>query len=326
MSFSSFINNICSLLGLKLGRTISAWGNPFAPYGIKKGDFSISGHNIHFKELGISISRQKATAILEGYSNAIKLVQKVNARYSTDVNGDLNASIQDIRFKINDEEELFILYEVFVEGVYNLSSSTHKPLALIDIGMNVGITSLFYASKPNVSKVFSFEPFFPTYQMAMNNISLNPPFSDKIIALNIGLDKQEQLLQLPYSFFQKGRMAVIGKEKKRGMHKNAVMKQSVILKSAANEFQKIKTQIKEHFVVCKMDCEGAEYHIMDDLFSHGLISAVDVYFIEWHYKQPGDIVSKLLASNFNVIHTTSPNLNSGMIYALKNEGLMPTST
>lgn len=319
MSFSSFINNACALFGFKIGRTISAWGNPFAQYGIKKGDFSISGNHIHFKGLGLSISTQKATALLEGYSDAVKLVQKANASFSTDDEGELIASIQDIRFKINDEEELFILYEVFVEGVYNLSSPSHKPLAIIDIGMNVGITSLFYARKPVVDKVFSFEPFLPTYQMAMNNISLNPLFSDKIFAFNIGLDKQEQVLQLPYSFYQKGRMAVNGKQQKTGLHKKEVSMEAVILKSAANEFQKIKTQTNGHLVVCKMDCEGAEYDIMDDLFSHGLLSVVDVYFIEWHYKHPADIVSMLMESNYNVISTTSPNLNSGMIYAIKNE-------
>jgi hypothetical protein len=71
------------------------------------------------------------------------------------------------------------------------------------------------------------------------------------------------------------------------------------------------------FVVCKMDCEGAEYEIIDSLYNAQQLSLADVYFIEWHYKSPEHIVSNLINTNYNVINTTFKALNSGMIYAIK---------
>ena len=57
-------------------------------------------------------------------------------------------------------------------------------------GMNIGITTLFYASKENVDKVFSFEPFMPTFSGAKQNVNLNKSTLDKIEVNNFGLAKK----------------------------------------------------------------------------------------------------------------------------------------
>lgn len=226
--------------------------------------------------------------------------------------------INDLKFKINDREELFILSEVFIEGAYNLISATEKRVALIDIGMNVGITSLFYAAQNNVDKVFSFEPFQPTFNMALKNFQLNEAYANKIQPNNFGLAKEAGELLVSYSLEQKGRMGLNGVPTDSNIIATNVSNQSIILKPVNDEFIKIKEKVRNHFVVCKIDCEGAEFEIMDSLFSSGEMLLPDVYFIEWHYKTPDDIVSKLFAGKYDVINTTFKSQNSGMIYAMKN--------
>jgi len=317
MSLSSLINNGGRLFGIKIARTVSSIGNKLAEYGIAKSDYSFAGDSIFFKRFNITLAAEKALPLLQGYENAIKLLNNGGAEFFTDPEGFLNIKINNVQFKINDEEELFILYEVFLENTYNLISPTTRPIALIDIGMNVGITSLFFAARPNVEKVFSFEPFLPTFNMALHNIGLNKSFSGKISPNNFGLAKDDGSLYVPYSLSQKGRMGLSGLPKKSNKIKQA-SEQEIFLKQVNNEFVKIKENTSGNFIVCKVDCEGAEYEIVDSLHKANLLSLPDVYFIEWHYKSPDEMVSKLANANFNVINTTFANLNSGMIYAMRN--------
>ena len=317
MSLTTFINNGSSLFGIKIKRTVSSFGNKLASYGIPKKDYTATGNKIYFKQLNISITKQRALPLLQGYDNAIKLLNNGGVEFLVDEEGDLTIKINNVQFKINDEEELFILCEIFLEGNYNLTAATNKPIALIDIGMNVGITSLFYAAQPKVDKVFSFEPFLPTYNMALHNLRLNSTIANKITPHNFGLAKEEATLLVPYSLSQKGRMGLSGLPKKSDKIIE-VSQQQIFLKPVTNAFIKIKEKTTENFIVCKIDCEGAEYEIIDALTTANLLNLPDVYFIEWHNKSPDEMVAKLVNAQFNVICTTFKNLNTGMVYAVKN--------
>ena len=79
--------------------------------------------------------------------------------------------------------------------LYTLTISySAKNSIVIDIGMNVGIASLFFATLPHVEKVYAFEPFKAPYLRAMDNFKLNPALSAKIQAYNFGLsNKFEEL-------------------------------------------------------------------------------------------------------------------------------------
>lgn len=318
MVVKTFIHNFFRLFGLKFGRTVSSFGNKMAVYNIKKNEYDILGDKIFFKELEIEIPVSKASPILERYQNAILLSKNGGFTFFVNDVGELITKNKTVQFKINDEEELFILSEIFLEGAYNLISPTQKKIALIDVGMNVGITTLFFASKDNVEKVFAFEPFQPTYSMALQNIKLNKAFAGKINANNFGLAKEDADIHVSYSPKEKGRMGTKGLPKSEGYIASNVSSQLMHLKSASKEFSKIKEQVKDHFVVCKIDTEGAEYEIIDSLYSAKLISVPDVYFIEWHEIKPDSIVTKLKESNYNVIETSFSLLHSGMIYAIKN--------
>ncbi len=95
------------------------------------------------------------------------------------------ASFKDLQLYIETPEEFFIIKEVFIEKDYNLLSQ--ESFVVFDIGMNIGISSLFFGLKNNVEKIYSFEPVVPTYNQALYNLGLNPRYSNKIEAFNFGL-------------------------------------------------------------------------------------------------------------------------------------------
>lgn len=317
MSLTNMVKNAGKFFGIRIGRTVPSFGNKLAAYEIEKDAYTLQDGQIFFKKFNISLAGEKALPMLEGYEHAVTLAARKGAIFSTANDGSLQIAIDNALFNINDEEELFILCEVFIEGAYNLLLPQNRKTALIDIGMNVGVTSIFYAAQPQVEKVFSFEPFTPTFNMALKNIALNSSFSDKIQPNNFGLAASDKQLQIPFSLKQKGRMGLKGIPEKSSVVKNDVALQPISLKEVKTQFQNIRELVKDNYVVCKMDCEGAEYELIDSLFESQLLSLPDVYFIEWHEKSPDSIVAKLMKENYTVINTTFRVLHSGMIYAVK---------
>ncbi len=94
-------------------------------------------------------------------------------------------TLQGITLSARRHDDLFFIGEVFAENVYNFK--TDRDVCAIDIGMNVGLSSLMFAQKHNVKEVHSFEPFQATYDRAVRNIALNTHFGGKIRPHNFGL-------------------------------------------------------------------------------------------------------------------------------------------
>src|SRR6185369_17215134 len=60
----------------------------------------------------------------------------------------ITITIQEINYYPTTYEEIFILFEIFCNGIYNFIPP--GPCIVLDIGMNVGFSSLFFASKDNI--------------------------------------------------------------------------------------------------------------------------------------------------------------------------------
>ena len=76
-------------------------------------------------------------------------------------------------------------------------------------------------------------------------------------------------------------------------------------------------------IVVKMDCEGSEFPIFEDLEVRGLIGKIRIFMIEWHKwwshdKTGFDLVRPLLANGFDILDQTNvANPHAGMIYAIR---------
>ncbi|MBC7845861.1 MAG: FkbM family methyltransferase [Flavobacterium sp.] len=223
------------------------------------------------------------------------------------------AHFNDLNLYLESSEEFFIVKEVFVENDYNLLSNEN--FVVFDIGMNIGISSLFFALNKNVDKIYSFEPVVTTYNQATYNLELNKAYSHKIEAFNFGLGGYSRVEKVLYNSQAKGNCG-IRLESSLVIDKKDAKEIEIIIKDISEVLPDLMAKHPGQKKVLKIDCEGAEYEILLKLNDANLLNGIDVLLIEWHDKGATILEELLVANNFSVIsrHLTSI---TGMIYAFK---------
>src|SRR5579863_6929591 len=106
------------------------------------------------------------------------------------VGSDIVVTIEDVSFYVRERDDLAFVQEIFLNNTYNVL--LQPDCCVIDIGMNIGLVSLMFATKPCVKEVHSFEPFERTYVRACANLTLNPAVAHKILANNVGLSEKDE--------------------------------------------------------------------------------------------------------------------------------------
>jgi len=226
--------------------------------------------------------------------------------------GHIIGKFNSMQFYIQSYEEMYILNEIFFEGTY--SFTTPSKCILIDIGMNVGFATLFFASLNNVMKIISYEPVLKTYEQGIKNLELNPNSREKIITYNLGVGKHNHFEEFQYSQEWKGSVGVreLSNTKKQSSKKIETVKVQI---------QDIEDVIKEAksyclSIVAKVDCEGAEYDIMRRLDALNELSSIDLFMIEWHDKGPNELTEILHKAGFATIVSRPYMIHDvGIIYA-----------
>ncbi len=210
-------------------------------------------------------------------------------------------------------EALGITKEVFLYNDYGISFGCDA--VLIDIGLNRGIASLFFATYPNIKKIYSFEPFKPTFDLARRNLELNPHLSEKIHAFNFGLGKAATTLELPYMTKATGGMSTTHDVCTGGKD---IRKETVVIKDAAKEITSILEENENQRIIVKCDCEGAEFEIFERLNDEGLVGGIDIVLMEYHFNKPDGLVSILTKNGFALsTRVLSKKMSTGYIYAVR---------
>jgi FkbM family methyltransferase len=223
------------------------------------------------------------------------------------------ACFNDLKVYLESSEEFFIVKEVFVEKDYNLLSNEN--FVVFDIGMNIGISSLFFALNKNAAQIYSFEPVVTTYYQAVYNLGLNPKYSHKIEAFNFGLGGSSRMEKVLYNSQAKGNCG-IRLESSLVIDKKDAKEIEIIIKDINEILPDLMAKHSGQHVVLKIDCEGAEYEILQKLNDSNLLKNIDVLLIEWHDKGAKILEDLLTANDFRIVsrHLTSI---TGMIYAFK---------
>lgn len=238
--------------------------------------------------------------------------------YGCTIDADVLTTPEGIHIDISHKADypLYMIKEVFFKSEYNLNIK--KDSILIDIGMNRAGVSLLFACHQNVKKIYAYEPFKPTFEMAQRNLLLNPDLASKIQALNIGLGKADATLQLPYMDTATGGMSTTYDG---CMGKNNGRTENVVIRDAAKEIAPILRGNSDKYIIVKCDCEGAEFDIFERLNEEKIVSQLDVVMMEYHVQKPDRLVD-ILAQNGFVVQTRigSAKSKTGYIYAVKTAG------
>lgn len=153
-----------------------------------------------------------------------------------------------IRFKIDNFDSL-IFAETFLSDIH-FSDVNLKDKIVIQAGGFIGDTALYYASRG--AKVYSFEPDINSYNLALENIKLNPELSESIVMRNYAVGSDEEI-DFPITTTGSGGSSAYNL---KGM--KTVKIKSVSVSAILDEFS-----INEPFLL-DLDIKGKEFEVIKD--------------------------------------------------------------
>jgi FkbM family methyltransferase len=265
--------------------------------------------------------------MLAGYNAALLLVNQWNSKFYRDEEGDLFVAIGDVRARVQNVEDLHVLQELFITGAYNMQFS--RPTALLDVGMHVGLTSLFFARQPQVV-VVGCEPCKLTFDQALENIALNPMLSDRIQTIKVGIGAatyQTIAGYLPRA--ANHQMSPTTNQNNYGMGPKFEYEETEI-KDIACIIDNIAMEYPGWDLALKIDLERTEYYIdgiteyliVQRLHVTGKIDGLSTIMIKWQRRKlagPIVIVNQLQEAGFRVLLLEPNNKHEGMLYAIRSD-------
>ena len=201
--------------------------------------------------------------------NALYIVSTTNKldSFSPDYENDI------VRISVTDKNKEIIFHggmnngdisNIFVKNEYDFLEINNK--VVLDIGANIGDTSVFFAHK-GATKVIAIEPFHKNFELAKKNI-LSNKFEDVIQLVEAGCGSKNIKMSIDPEFesgieskiknFEKGKQVPI-----------------ITIKDVIDRYSIPKNSS------LKIDCEGCEYDILENISSNTLSYFSNIQ-IEYH--------------------------------------------
>jgi len=202
--------------------------------------------------------------------------------------------------------------EVFIKKIYTLPPQIKKEFCVFDVGMNRGYASLFFANYSNCKEIFGFELDPKTFDWALRNFALNPDLASKITPFCFGLWNEDKEIEFRLKEFD-GCTAVDSllteypNVKKMFENEKSEVGKAKVKKADKVISELLKNIPTERMKILKIDIEGSEYVVFEDLHNHNILDEFDLIIGECH--NGIERLEKYL-QNFN------------LIYKSKNQGLV----
>jgi len=267
-------------------------------------------------DLGIALDESKHDFFLNNLSIAREL-KDFGVVFSNE-GGIITGKWRNIRFVVDDLCCLLTAHEIFGENVYAFEYG--RDVVVLDIGMNVGLASLYFASIPTVRKVYGYEPFSFTFQKAQSNIALNPSLMGKIVVNNTGVAGSSRTAEVSFNRQDHTSMGIHGVVADHGVDPGLNKIERIQLEDVSKVISRVRNDHPRTEIIVKMDCEGSEYEIVEKMKKDGLLRGITHFQIEWHIfsaaDKPSSIISALRENGF-FCNMTQKSKNLGMIFASK---------
>lgn len=227
---------------------------------------------------------------------------------------------------INSEDEFYNAIDTILLECYKYHINSDKPEVVFDVGMNIGDSTIFFSKNPKVKMVYGFEPFKKTYNSAIKNIELNN-IGNNVKVFNFGLSGSELTKHLNYGDNMSCGQSTINSineenicqyEKWGLIKKDELVSEDVILKRSSVVLAELMDKNPVSNYILKLDCEGEEYSIFEDISESEIINKFSLILLEWHYRGAERLIDLLEKNGFSFVSCEkelSPAL--GLIYAWK---------
>lgn len=195
-------------------------------------------------------------------------------------------------------EEIYILTEIYLTGDYDVMPVS--PSVVVDVGANVGFSAIFLANENADMIVEGYEPVPLNHRQACVNLELNPQIANRISFFNLGLFSSEGIQTITSEVNNRGMSSVVlDRRLTRG---GTVEEIEVKMRLASDVVRDVRARYPLRHLVVKMDCEGSEYEIFDELAASGALALIDLFVMEWH---------RLSASNAEIEHLRNLLVSNG---------------
>ena len=150
--------------------------------------------------------------------------------------------------------DLFVLRELFIDETYRdlLALVGTEPVRIVDVGANLGSFVVWLHGRHGVRQAYCFEPEPTSFQLCKFNVFENGCGFAKVIQSAVG--GQDRRIKLPLANDRPGAVSIY-KSSTPDAHSAEV---DVIA------FGRWLGEVTDEFDVLKLDCEGAEWEILDE--------------------------------------------------------------
>ncbi|MFA6527655.1 MAG: FkbM family methyltransferase [Candidatus Babeliales bacterium] len=180
--------------------------------------------------------------------------------------------------------------EIFIHKIYAFTSKRPDPF-IIDAGSNIGMSILFFKKMYPQAIIMGFEPSKRNFYMLEKNIKDNGLFGVRVFNKALTNDSATKEITLYNAGTTCGTLCKTGPTSRYEVVQTALL----------------SSYINQPVDLLKMDIEGAEYDVFQDLFDNDKLQFVDQIIMEYH--NPQGKISKL----FDMFD------KSGFTYEIKKE-------
>jgi len=211
---------------------------------------------------------------------------------------DKSHSLQSFRYQGRDiyyrssTSDMTLIYEILLKSEYKSEYYIPKqvnPKVILDIGANIGITSIYLSNRFPKAKIYSFEPLLENYKILEKNTSN----IENVSIFNYGLGEND-------GFFD---IYLTDDEENFGgatMYNSDTHKEESIEKCRVRSVEAILKELEIPSIdLIKVDTEGAEFDILMNI-PHGIIQQTKWITGELHGNKDFELLHYIDDIGFNI--------------------------
>ena len=179
-----------------------------------------------------------------------------------------------VEININSEADESVFSEIFTEHEYKILEEVIvcAKSPIIDIGAHVGMFSIFCAVLNPTMQVFAYEPDEDNFAAMKENLKLNNVRNVSMKNVAVGAKMGERILYISKDSHNHSLLGAEAAGDFSGAEKNV---QAVTLERILQQNRLASVSL------VKMDCEGAEFEILENLSAEAF-AVVENFYVECH--------------------------------------------